>query len=239
MSIKRFRVVTMVLLLFIGSVLGVYANSITAQAATIKLSKKEATVYIGDSFKLTLKNAKASKVKWKTSDNSVATVSKGNVTAVGEGTCKITATYNKKKYTCTVNAKIEHPSVVVYAAATNDYKGTVSFYIQNNSSKEIIMDAKVGAENLSVKEQSFFNKGTYYTVNRTCNLVNLYPSAVQPGETASFSCFNGSMASVTSMTTLFIYFTYDDRSYYVKYQVGQDKGMLYIIRDKTSDDDQN
>ena len=80
------------------------ANS--SNAATNKLNKTKATIEVGKTVKLQLKNAKASKVKWKSSDKKIAKVSsKGVVTGVKSGSTKIVATYQNKKYTCKVTVK--------------------------------------------------------------------------------------------------------------------------------------
>lgn len=73
-----------------------------SQAATVKISKKKATMEV-DSV-LTLKiSGTDSKVTWKSSAKKIAKVSsKGKVTALKEGTATITATVNSKKYTCVV-----------------------------------------------------------------------------------------------------------------------------------------
>lgn len=77
----------------------------TVNAASIKLSTKKITLKIGDKKKLKLKNAKG-KIKWKSSNKSVAKVSsKGVVTARKKGTAKIYATYEGKKYTCRITVK--------------------------------------------------------------------------------------------------------------------------------------
>ena len=77
-------------------------NVAVAEAATIKISKSKVTMEIAATTKLKISGTK-SKVSWKTSNKNVATVTnKGIVTAQSKGTAKITATVNKKKYTCTV-----------------------------------------------------------------------------------------------------------------------------------------
>ena len=67
----------------------------STQAAKTALSAKKKALYVGDSFTLSLNNAKG-KITWKSSDKKVATVKNGVVTAVGEGKAKITAK-NKSK----------------------------------------------------------------------------------------------------------------------------------------------
>ncbi len=79
-------------------------DTIVAEAATVGLVVKRQTLATGWEFTNTLKGAKASKVKWKTANKKVAKVNaKGKIVAVGVGSTKITATYNKKKYTCNIS----------------------------------------------------------------------------------------------------------------------------------------
>lgn len=83
-------------------VLAIVLTSVTAQAATIKLSKKKAVMEVDSTLKLKITGTKAN-VTWTTSKKSVATVSNaGTVTAKAEGKATITATVNSKKYSCKV-----------------------------------------------------------------------------------------------------------------------------------------
>ncbi len=84
---------------------------VTVQAP--KLNKKKATVKIGK--KLTLKMTGTTQtITWKTSDKTVATVTKkGVVKGIGAGTATITATVLKKKFTCKITvpeAETEKPA---------------------------------------------------------------------------------------------------------------------------------
>ena len=80
------------------------AFPVSANAA-VKLSKKKATITAGKTLKLKVKGTKK-KVKWKSSNKKVATVSKkGVVKGIKKGTCKITAKVGKKKLTCKVTVK--------------------------------------------------------------------------------------------------------------------------------------
>ena len=79
----------------------------TTKKATAKkkvsISKTKLTLKKGKTATLKLNNAKASKVKWSSSNKNIATVSsKGVVTAKKAGTATITAKYSGKKYTCKV-----------------------------------------------------------------------------------------------------------------------------------------
>ena len=77
----------------------------TAQAASPKLNKKSATMYVGDSLQLKVKNAKK-KIKWSSGKKSVATVSsKGKVKAKKAGNAVITAKVGNKKLKCKITVK--------------------------------------------------------------------------------------------------------------------------------------
>lgn len=105
--IKRFiKVLALVMALSVLSPSIVPLSSLaTAEAATVKLNKKTLTLEVGKSATLKITGTKA-KVTWSSSNKAIATVStKGKVTAKKAGKATITATVNKKKYTCTVTVK--------------------------------------------------------------------------------------------------------------------------------------
>lgn len=107
---------------------GQYSNTVSfttskAPKASIKLNKSKLTIYKGKkaTLKATVTGA-STKVKWKSSNSSIAAVnSKGKITAKKAGTCKITATANGKKATCTVTVKSP-------ASANNAYKKIIQKY---------------------------------------------------------------------------------------------------------------
>lgn len=81
-----------------------YTGNVDA-ASKPKLNKTKLTIYVGDTYKLKLKNNSA-KVTWSTSKKKVATVSsKGKVTAKKAGKATIKAKANKKTYSCKVTVK--------------------------------------------------------------------------------------------------------------------------------------
>ena len=76
---------------------------VKAAAKKITITKKSSTLTVGKKLTLRLKNAKASKVKWSSSNKKVATVSKkGVVKAKKAGKTTITAKYKGRKYTCKI-----------------------------------------------------------------------------------------------------------------------------------------
>ncbi|MCR5692338.1 MAG: Ig-like domain-containing protein [Eubacterium sp.] len=93
------------MLLFAGMMIGLVSNSAPAKAAKVKLNTKKKTLYVGSTYKLKVKNTSA-KVKWSSSNTSVAKVSsKGKVTAKAAGKAIITAKVKKKKYKATIKVK--------------------------------------------------------------------------------------------------------------------------------------
>lgn len=94
------------MLLFV--VVAVLFNSIISPMqvqAAAKLNTSKKTVYVGESFGLKVKGI-SGKVKWSSSDKSVASVSqKGKVTAKKAGKATITAKVSSKILRCTVTVK--------------------------------------------------------------------------------------------------------------------------------------
>lgn len=70
------------------------------------INYKSVYVIKGKTFQVKLMNVpKGAKVKWSSSNKKVATVKAGKIKGVGQGICKITAKYKKKKYTCKVKVQ--------------------------------------------------------------------------------------------------------------------------------------
>ncbi len=137
---------------------------------SIKLNKTKATIYSGNvnntvSVKATLENI-TGKIKWTTSDKSVATVSNGKITAVGKGNATIKASIGKttakvvitvKNPTVTVidgskavnKINVKKAKTVMYKVKVNPAKSKLTI-VQDKKSKQV---AKVTLKNniLSVK----------------------------------------------------------------------------------------
>lgn len=76
-----------------------------AKKTTVKFNRTKETIYTGGLSQLKVTGTKA-KVKWKTSNKKVATVTqKGKITAKKAGKATITATVSKKNYKCVVTVK--------------------------------------------------------------------------------------------------------------------------------------
>lgn len=83
----------------------IIAMPITANAATLKLSKKKATLTVGKTVQLKVNGTKKS-VKWSSSNKKIATVSKkGKVKGKKVGKAVITAKVGKKKLKCKITVK--------------------------------------------------------------------------------------------------------------------------------------
>lgn len=100
----------MALLMTSISTISATPTTVLAKTKKVKLSKTKATVYVGKTVTLKLKNNKK-KVKWSTSNKKVATVTKkGKVKGKKAGKATITATVGKKKYKCKVIVKTNKKS---------------------------------------------------------------------------------------------------------------------------------
>ena len=77
------------------------ATPITAEAA-VKINKSKVTMEVDSTLKLKVGGTKDT-VTWRTSKNSIATITKeGMVTAKSDGSATITATVKTKKYSCII-----------------------------------------------------------------------------------------------------------------------------------------
>ncbi|MCR5768319.1 MAG: Ig-like domain-containing protein [Lachnospiraceae bacterium] len=137
------------LILMISVIAGSFMPVRNAEAASPKLSTTKKTLYTGENFTLTLKNAKKT-VKWKSSNEKVAKVnSSGKVTAIGSGTAKITAKYKSATYTCKVTVKAPHincKSAELYVDGTLQLEMFGADVVKYESSNESV--AKVNNKGL-------------------------------------------------------------------------------------------
>ena len=107
-------------LLAVAMILTLLPATNASAAAKPKLNKKSATIYVGKTVSLKLKNNKK-KVKWTSSNKKVATVSnKGKVKGKKAGKATITAKVGNKKYKCkiTVKAKKKHAKHITYTTTS-------------------------------------------------------------------------------------------------------------------------
>lgn len=159
--------------------LALFAFPASAQAASqAKLSSSKVTIAIGNKKQLKMKNTKA-KVKWTSSKPSVASVSKGLVTAKKKGFAKITAKVNNKNYTCkvtVVDAKLNATSLNLNIGDTKQLKFTNSkgsvLWSSNKTSvakvskKGVVTAVGIGNAKISAKIGSKTYKCNVTTQNR-------------------------------------------------------------------------
>lgn len=143
-KLKRIVVALMTVLLLFG-IMSVGMTSVAAnkKVTKIKLNKTSVSIYIGKTYTLkptiSPSNATNKKVKWTTSNSSVATVSSsGKITAKKAGTATITckaADGSGQKATCKVTVKnpvkvtkvkLNYSSKSIYVGKTYTLKATVS-----------------------------------------------------------------------------------------------------------------
>jgi hypothetical protein len=123
----------MLVLTMLSTVLPIHP---VAEAATVKLNKKTLTLVVGKSETLKITGTKA-KVTWASSNKKVATVSTGGkVTGKKEGKATITATVNKKKYSCAVTVKKAEVSFTTQEAVL----GTIKFKYPKNWTNMVMTD---------------------------------------------------------------------------------------------------
>lgn len=142
-----------------------YGSSSGTLVEAVTLDKEKLELYVGDDSVLsaTVTPAGAAAVTWKSSNSAIATVSDGKVTAVKEGTVKITATAGSKSASCTVTvtaapvAKLEAASSSVACTAmeygyTNPAAGTV--ILSNNGTAEAsgVAAALTNGSNFSITQ---------------------------------------------------------------------------------------
>lgn len=78
-------------------------KTLTCKVTVVQMNNKNVTLMPGNTYKLTLWGANKN-ITWASSNDKVAVVSEdGQVTAVGNGTATITATFNGKKITSKIN----------------------------------------------------------------------------------------------------------------------------------------
>jgi len=141
-----------------------------AEAAAVKLSTTNATVYTGSTLTLKISGT-SSKVTWTTSSKKIATVSsKGVVTGVKAGTTTVTATVGGKKYNCKVTVRkpfLNKTTLKLQKGNTatlklTGAKGTVTWTSSSKkvatvSSKGLVTAKAAGTTTITAKDKN----GTY------------------------------------------------------------------------------
>ena len=178
-KLTRFFAVLMVsLALFTAPVISEGADipfAITAEAAskTPAISAKKKTVYYKSKATLKIDNYNG-KVKWKTSNEKIATVSlTGVVTGVALGKCTITATAGKKTYKCTVTVADRNVSASASIKVSGggyfikgESKATVTVKPKKyNVAKAVVTIENASGDTVYKKTLTKLKKDTKYTFN--------------------------------------------------------------------------
>jgi hypothetical protein len=118
----------------------VMTSTVTASAATVKINKTKATIYVGSSVTLKITNT-SKKVSWSSSDKSVAAVKStgsktAKVTAKAPGKATITAKANGKKYKCVVTTKYkvgsrQNPAIATEGVTITTTNGKINYTAKN------------------------------------------------------------------------------------------------------------
>lgn len=129
--LKKFSVVIISIYIISSIVpyeLPVINNIKMAEAATVKLNKKEITINVGETYQLKISGTK-SKVKWSSSKKSIASVSSmGLVNGKKAGSIIITAKVDNVELTCRVNVVVP---TISYKKTENGIGGKTQFFIYN------------------------------------------------------------------------------------------------------------
>lgn len=133
-------------------------TTIRTEAASPKISKKSIGLIVGEKYTLKVSGVSKSKVTWKSSKTSVATVTKnGKVTAKKRGTAKISAKIKGgKTLKCTVKVA-EKPTVVATLAETGTRPDvTVGLSISLIGSKSAKLTKSMTLKTPSKKTQTLY-----------------------------------------------------------------------------------
>ena len=141
---------------------GTTGTDYTFTISTRKLNKTKVSLLRNKTYTLKLTGASSSKVKWKTSHKRIATVSKkGKIKAIKSGSTKITATYKKKKYTCSVKVYPMQISDTNFALKKGQSKTLTLYYANKKNVKWSTSNKKVATINKNGKVTAKKN-GTAY-----------------------------------------------------------------------------
>lgn len=174
----------------------------------IQLSSKSATLYRGQTKKLSLKYIpEGAKVTWKTSNKKVATVSSsGKVTAKGLGKTTILAKYKGVTYKATINVTYMKPDMaaLIYDYDTHDNYFIVKF--KNNSKKTVTVLS--GTTKVVDCDYKSYDRNIYLSKSYT----------IEPGKTKTikFKVKGSTTWPDHNDFTLYYYFKVDGKKYYAK-----------------------
>ena len=176
-GLKKIVVFTLALCMVLSLCLSggaIDAKKKSKKAKTPALSDTNIQMIIGDAYELTISNlskAKLKKVKWSSSNKSVATVKKGKVKAVKAGKCTITAKSGKTTLKCLVNVadiKISDLTIEVEEETDIDEDDNLVLYLseeedENSYELDCTFTAKKGKTTISRKKALTLTTGPNWT----------------------------------------------------------------------------
>ncbi len=142
------------------------------KADIVKLNKTSISIQIGSNY--TLKITGNNKATWESSDKTIATVSpKGLVTGKKIGKTKITATANKKKYSCSVTVTPIKYTEGQYKIGADMPNGEYVIFSDNSESGYFSLTSDANGDNIIANENFDYNsiitvnKGEYLELSRS------------------------------------------------------------------------
>ncbi|MBO7196941.1 MAG: Ig-like domain-containing protein [Clostridia bacterium] len=136
---KHFVSIT-ALVMMLCMVCTMFASCFLFGGSSISLDKTEANMFVGDSIKLVATTSdKDAEVEWSTSNENVATVRRGTVSAVGVGTAVITASLEDgTSATCNITVSERTVSISASSATINlDESNTITLTASSSDGGEI------------------------------------------------------------------------------------------------------
>ena len=198
---------------------------ITVQKTTITLNKTNVTLEHGQWTRLLASTSNGSKVKWKSSKKSVATVDEfGTVIALKPGETVITATADKTSVTCKVKVKspdvtLNTHSIKLYRTQTFSLKASVSSNIKPTwkTNRKSVATVDENGKITAIKHGTAIITAKVDDVSVTCEVTVKQPTVtlnkteismkkgdketltakVSSGNTPVWSCSNSDVVSVS------------------------------------------
>ena len=151
-------IITMVALVIVPKIIPEWQN--TVSAASIKLNKKEKTIYEGNTYTLKVKGTNKN-VSWSSSNKKIATVnSDGKVKAKYNGTATITAKVGSKKLKCKIKVKLVQFSTKFYSIG-KVAKKTISFEkVNDTKTVKYDLDKDGKKDEITVKRNKYYDSST-------------------------------------------------------------------------------